>query len=109
VIVPSYHFMIGPTAALLVLGLIVLICRWVFSTSHRDERTARRRAAARARGDFGLLVPVASAPTVQEAEALRTLLRDAGVRGTVAPGGPGGAVSVLVFRSDAERARSLVG
>lgn len=106
-IVPSYHFMIGPTAALLALGLIVLICRWVFSTSDRDDRTARRLAAARARGDYGLLVPIASAPTPAEAGQLRTRLRDAGLRATVAAGEPD-CWAVLVFRADADRARTLV-
>ena len=107
-IVPSYHYMIGPLSALLALGVILLICRWVFSTGHRDDRTARRLAAARARGDFGLLVPVASAPTAAEAQVLRDRLRDAGVRCTTAEGADG-RPSVLVFRVDAERARSLVG
>lgn len=111
-IVPSYHYMIGPMAALLALGVIVLICRWVFSTGHRDDRTARRLAAAtasaRARGDYGLLVPVASAPTSAQAEQLRVRLRDAGVRCTVAAGELPGTSAVLVFRADADRARALV-
>ena len=106
-IVPSYHYMIGPLSAFLALGVILLICRWVFSTTHRDDRTARRLAAARARGDYGLLVPVASAPTVVEAQVLRDRLRDAGVRCTVAEAADG-RPSVLVFRADAERARTLV-
>jgi hypothetical protein len=108
VIVPSYHYMIGPLAALLALGLIVLVCRWTFSTRHRDDRTARRLAAARAHGDHGLLVPVASAPTAGEAESLRDRLRAADVRCTVAAGTDAGSWAVLVFRADAERARSLV-
>ena len=38
----SSHVLLGPLVALAALGLIVLICRWVFSTTERDERTARR-------------------------------------------------------------------
>lgn len=110
-IVPSHHFMTGPAVALLALAVIVLICRWVFSTRHRDERTARRLSAARARGDYGLLVPVALpgglAPTAGEAEQLRARLREAGVRCTVADGEQPGSCAVLVFRADAERARAL--
>lgn len=113
-IVPSYHYMIGPMSALLALGVIVLLCRWVFSTKTRDQRTARRLAAAqasarsRSRGDYGLLVPVASAASAQEAEQLRAVLREAGLRCTVADGKQPGSSAVLVFRADAERARTLV-
>lgn len=108
-IVPSYHYMIGPLSALLALGVVVLICRWTFSTKHRDDRTARRLAAARARGDYGLLVPVASSAEAAEAVALRDRLRDAGVRCTLAEGSQPGSWAVLVFRADAGRARELVG
>ena len=108
-IVPSYHYMIGPLSALLALGVIVLICRWTFSTQHRDDRTARRLAAARARGDYGLLVPVATASGPGEAEALRDRLRTADVRCTVAEGEQPGTWAVLVFRADAGRARELAG
>ena len=107
-IVPSYHYMIGPAAALLALGVIVLLCRWVFSTTHRDDRTARRLALARARGDYGLLVPVATAASLAQTDQVRSVLLDAGVRCTVADDAEPGAYAVLVFRADAERARSLV-
>jgi hypothetical protein len=108
VIVPSYHFMIGPAAALLALGVLILLCRWTFSTSHRDDRTARRLAALRSRGDYGLLVPVASAATHDQAAHLREVLRGAGLRCTLADGATPGTFAVLVFRADAERARTLV-
>jgi len=114
VIVPSYHYMIGPAAALLALGVIVLLCRWVFSTSTRDERTARARTRAAARGDYGLLVPVASVRTEQDAAMLRDVLRSAGIRCTVTHGGPAGGTAaerswqLMVFRSDAPRASALV-
>ena len=104
--VSSYHSLAGPLVTLAALGVIVLMCRWVFSTSHRDERTARRTAAASRRGDFGLLVPVASVRTAADAEMLRTVLTGAGIRCTVAADGAG--ADVLVFRADALRARDLV-
>lgn len=106
-IVSSYHFLLGPLVAGLALALIVLICRWVFSTDHRDERVTRRAQRARAAHDFGLLVPVATVRTPEDAELLRTVLRNAGIRGTVAAA-PAGGLSVLVFRADALRARDLV-
>jgi len=88
--------------------VLMLICRWVFSTSGRDERTARRLERLRSQGDYGLLVPVATVRTQDDAELLRGVLRDGGIRGTVAPGEQPGERVVLVFRADAERARTLV-
>ena len=106
----SYSFLIGPLVAAGALGVIMLICRWVFSTTHRDDRTARRLAKARARGDYGLLVPITRTRTVDDAEMLRGVLRDAGIRCTVAAAGdePADGTDVLVFRADALRARELV-
>ena len=100
----SYSFLVAPLVSLAALGVIILMCRWVFSTSDRDQRTARRLAAAAAArdGDYGLLVPVATARTRDDAEMLRALLRDAGIRCTVAGD------EVMVFPTDAPRARDLV-
>ena len=105
-IVSSYHYLFGPLVAAAALGVIILICRWVFSTTHRDDRTARRLQKARARGDYGLLVPVTRTRTADDAEMLRSVLRDAGIRCTVAQAEEG--TDVLVFRADALKARDLV-
>ena len=108
-IVPSYHYMIGPLAALLVLGVVVLLCRWVFSTAPREQRAARARARAAARGDYGLLVPVATARDGADAEELRGVLRAAGIRCTLSREGDDETRwQLLVFRSDAVRASELV-
>ncbi len=88
--------------------VLVLLCRWVFSTGIRDERAARRLEKARSRGDYGLLVPVVTARTDEDARLLRAVLADAGIRGTVADGEQPGELVVLVFRADADRARTLV-
>ena len=106
--VSSYHFLIGPLTAVAVLGVIVLLCRWVFSTTHRDDRTARRLAALTSRGDYGLLVPVATTRTVDDAEMLRGVLQQAGIRCTTGGSEDGTGTEVLVFRADALRARDLV-
>lgn len=105
-IVSSYHYLVGPLVAAGALGVILLICRWVFSTDHREDRTAARLAKAQARGDYGLLVPIARVRTADDADLLRTVLRDAGIRCTVAEQEEG--TEVLVFRADALRARDLV-
>ena len=108
-IVSSYHYLLGPLVAAGALGVIILICRWVFSTTHRDDRTARRLEKARARGDYGLLVPVAQVRTRDDAAMLRAVLQDAGIRCTLGEvAGDSPALSVLVFRADALRARDLV-
>jgi hypothetical protein len=109
----SYSFLVGPLVACGALLVIVLMCRWVFSTSDRDQRAARRAALAAASrgGDYGLLVPVAAVRTADDAEMLRAVLADAGIRCTVTPtrsGAADGAVEVLVFRADAVRAKDLV-
>ena len=104
----SQHPLAAPLVALAALGLIILICRWVFSTDVRDERAARRLARARARGDHGLLVPVVTTDDEADGIRLRDVLRDKGLRATVAEGADEGTWAVLVFRADADRARRLV-
>ncbi len=85
--------------ALLAMLLVALICRWVFTPSH----TASPRPAA-APADYGLLVPVAQAPSADDAVMLRDHLVAEGVRAAVNDRN-----EVLVFRADLERARALVG
>jgi hypothetical protein len=98
--VSSYHYLEGPLIAVLALGVIILICRWVFSV----DRPAATGPVAK--GDYGLLEPITVVRTLDDATMLRSVLRDAGIRGTVADA-PGG-FAVLVFRDDASRARDLV-
>ena len=107
-IVSSYHFLIGPLVASAALLVIVLMCRWVFSTKDRDRRAARRVQAPKASrsADYGLLVPIASVRTREDAEMLRGVLAGARIRCTVAADATG--ADVLVFRADALRARDLV-
>jgi hypothetical protein len=84
--------------ALLAMVLIALICRWVFKPTHTGVRRTEP-----APGDYGLLVPVASARTQADAVMLRDLLITEGVRASITP-----EHEVLVFAKDAERARALV-
>lgn len=88
--------------------MILLLCRWTFSTSSRGKRTPARTAAlvASRGGDYGLLVPVATVRTHDDAEMLRSVLAAAGIRCTLATDPDG--VDVLVFRQDALQARELV-
>ena len=104
----SYHFLLGPIVALAALALIVLLCRWVFSTTTRDKRAASRAVAASSAGDYGLLVPIATTDSQERAQQMRAALRAAGIRATVTPGATAGAVVVMVFRDDESRARNVL-
>lgn len=104
----QYDTVLGPLTSVVALVVLVLLCRWVFSTKDRDRRTARRKAAALSRGDYGLLVPVATVRNEPDAEMLRGVLAEQGIRATVTTG-EDGQRTVLVFRRDQDRARQLVG
>jgi hypothetical protein len=100
--VSSFHFLLAPLIAAAALGIMVLICRWVFSTDQREVSTSSNRS-----GDgYGLLVPVATVRTRDDAEMLRDVLCQAGVRAGVSE--EAGELQVLVFTKDLARARSLV-
>jgi hypothetical protein len=103
-IVSSLHFLLGPVVALSAMGVIAGICRWVFSTEERDGR--RLEKVLSTRGDLGLLVPVATVRNRDDAEMLRDVLREAGVRASVSEDEL--ELQVLVFAKDLERARQLV-
>lgn len=97
----SSSYLLSPLVSLVALALIVLICRWVFSTGSRVA--APRQAMPE---DLGLLVPVAEVRTRDDAELLRDLLMDAGVRAGITEQATG--MRVLVFQEDLELARQLV-
>ncbi len=97
---------------LLVIALLSLLARWAFSPAPR--LSTRRLARDADPHDFGLLTPVATAPTREDAEMLREVLTSHGIRCTIAPANPLGGgrkrpMHVLVFLGDADRAKTLVG
>jgi hypothetical protein len=105
-VVPDVHtvnYVLAPLIAAAALGILVLICRWVFSTDHREDRTARRLDSVLATRDYGLLVPLTTARTREDAEMFRDLLRGAGINAGVSAD-----LEVLVFSKDLARARQLV-
>jgi hypothetical protein len=99
-VLTTYPHYAGPLILAAALITVLLICRWVFTPNHAAPRASTER------GDFGLLVPITVVRTVDDAQMLRAVLLEAGIRGTVADA-PGG-FAVLVFRDDAMRARELV-
>ena len=94
----SLHFLVGPSIAFLVVGLLALFLRWAFGTGGSNSTPAP--------ADDGLLTLVATLSRRESALALRAVLSDAGIRSTVRFPAPHRA-DVLVFPEDADRARSL--
>ena len=63
---------LSPLFALLMVGVLVLISRWVFAPNIRGSRK-----------DYGLLVPVVTITAKADAEAVRDRLQAAGLRATL--------------------------
>jgi hypothetical protein len=98
-----------PSAALVALGavlLLILVLRWVFRPSR--PRAGSRPVDAAESADLGLLTVVVAAVDRTEAMRLRAVLGDAGVRSSMSKRRDG-ALDVLVFHGDAQRARILLG
>jgi hypothetical protein len=98
---------LGPFAvALLAVGLLILVMRWVFRPSRPNAPRGRPPDASD--GDIGLLTVVLSALTREEAVERRAVLTEAGIRSSVSSRRDR-TVDVLVFAADADKARILLG
>jgi hypothetical protein len=95
----NLHFLVGPTIAFVVLGLLALFMRWAFGTGYG-------RQSPPPSPDDELLTLVATLSRRESALALRAVLSDAGIRSTVRFPADHRA-DVLVFPEDADRARAL--
>jgi hypothetical protein len=97
-------YVLGPIVAFLVIGALAAILRW-----SSDPELKRKQAEIFAGpADYGLLAVVAVVETAPEARAVQIRLTDAGIRATVAPSGDG-RMSVLVFDTEKDAARRVVG
>ena len=100
----SYHYVVGPVVAIVVVALLAVALRWIFGTGRsRAAATVARTGPV----DHGLLRPVAELPDRAAGSALRAVLSDAGIRSTLGVRRDG-RVQVLVFADDLDRARRLV-
>jgi hypothetical protein len=99
----SASFLVGPLIAFGVVGILVLLLRWTFSTGHS---LVQKKPKPGAEDEYGLLVPVASPGTYIEGEMLRRALEDASIRATLTQtlDGP----RVMVFPDDETRAREVL-
>jgi hypothetical protein len=91
-----------PLVALLATGGLAQVLRWTYGA---PGATQPREVDGT---DFGLLREVATVADAAEADGLRALLNDEGIRSTVSRA-RAGRVLVLVFAADLDRARQLVG
>jgi len=90
---------------LVVLCVLVLLMRWIFTPSRR--RYGRPVDAAEST-DLGMLDVIASNLPRAEAMLMRAKLGEAGIRTSISRRRNGG-VDVLVFHDDAARARTVLG
>lgn len=106
----GYHYLVGPLAALAAVGVLILLSRWAFGPGHRPSVLLRESGQP----DYGLLTPVATVRSREDADMLRELLAEAGIRGTIVPTtrAPGDryytGFQLLVFPAAAARARDLL-
>jgi hypothetical protein len=91
--------------AFIVVGLLALVMRWIFRPSH--PRGSGPLIDASDSRELGLLDVVATALPRQAAMEARALLGEAGIRSSMSRR-RSGQLDVLVFRSDADRARQLL-
>jgi hypothetical protein len=91
--------------ALVVVGLLVLLTRWVFRPSRPNVHIGRPPDASE--GETGLLTVVLSRVPKQDAAERRLVLERAGIRSSVS-NRRDGTVDVLVFDADLARARVLL-
>ena len=88
--------------AFLMIGLLGFILRWTFS---RDGKPAWPSSDPE---DYGLLAPVATVDTADEASRIKAMLAEAGIKATTAAG-TDGRHRVLVFSAELDRARRVTG
>ena len=100
----SYSYVFGPMMALIVIGLLVLVLRWAFSSKKTSVVAAAAKSGAA--DEYGMLVPVASPASFIDGEMVRRRLEDAGIRANLANtlDGP----RVLVWPKDEDRARQVL-
>lgn len=91
--------------ALIAVGVLALVTRWVFSSSRR--RSGRPVDAAQS-AELGLLTVVVSGVPRSEAMQQRSVLGESSIRSSMSRR-QDGTMDVLVFHADADRARSLLG
>ncbi len=99
----GFSYLVGPTAAFVVVGLLALLLRWSFA---RGSSLVAPPAQPSTPDDYGLLVSVATVDDPAIAESLATQLERLGIRSTVVETSNG--LRVMVFRVDQQAATAAV-
>jgi hypothetical protein len=100
---PDGQLIIETLIAFLMIGLLGFILRWTFS---RDQGAPAWPSSDPE--DFGLLAPVATVDTADEASRVKAMLAEAGIKATTSVS-PDGRHRVLVFSTELDRARRVGG
>jgi hypothetical protein len=100
---PDGQLIIETLIAFLMIGLLGLVLRWTFS---RDPGTPAWPSSEPE--DFGLLAPVATVDTADEAAQVKAMLAEAGIKATTSVS-VDGRHRVLVFSTQLDRARRVGG
>jgi hypothetical protein len=96
-------YVVGPLIAFGVIAALSAVLRWAF-----DGKLARTWHEAGGDADYGLLSVAGVVDSPLEAHDAQQLLSGVGIRATTAPR-PDGRVQILVFSSELELARRVVG
>ena len=100
------HLIAETLIAFLMIGLLGFILRWTFG---RDKNLPPWPPTESSDpDDYGLLAPVATVDSADEAARVRAMLAVAGIKATTAAG-PDGRHRVLVFAKELDRARRVGG
>jgi hypothetical protein len=99
----SYSFLVGPLIALLAIGGLMLVSRWMTGQRGSLIETPARPGAAE---EYGLMIPVASPRTSADADQVRARLQDAGVRSRAVQTTDG--LRVMVWADDVGSARAVL-
>lgn len=99
----SFSFLVGPLIAVIAIGGLMLVSRWM---SGQRESLVERPARPGAEEEYGLMIPVASPRSSRESQRVAAQLASAGVRARAVETTEG--PRVMVWAEDVARARAVL-
>jgi hypothetical protein len=100
------EYFVFPVVAILLAGLMVVLCRWAFSKAKGGSLVRRVDVGPAERDAFGLLIDVRTVGTYNEARVTVSMLNDFNIKATAARTKDGW--SVYVWPRDEAAARGLL-
>jgi len=95
-----------PVVAIVLAGVMVLLCRWAFSKAKGGSLVRRIDDRPAERDQFGLLIDVRTVASYNEARVTVSRLKDFGIKATAARTKDGW--TIYVWPSDESAARGLL-